>query len=98
VPAGGTGIVTVTWVRVAAFPVRGPPTAIAPANVGCPSSSASAAVKKYFDLTPTHSNGPSNNARWPGLSLEKIGALGFGRLRDDGVVPEVVQRIFLRRA
>jgi len=36
--------------------------AIAPANVGCPSSNAEgAAAKKYFDLTPTHSNGPLSN-------------------------------------
>ena len=60
-----------TRARVAARPVRGPPTATAPANGGCPSSNASAAVKKYFDFTPTHSNGPLKSVRSPGRILPK---------------------------
>jgi len=60
-----------TVAREAALPLRAPPMAIAPPNVGWPSSNASAAVRKYFDFTPTHSNGPLNTARWLGRMLEK---------------------------
>src|SRR6266540_2741588 len=75
-PAGGTGSVSDRPVRVATadFPnseeavtVRGPPTAIPPPNRGSFSAMASAARKKYLDLTPAHSNGPSRIFRSPGF-------------------------------
>ena len=48
--------------------VTGPPTAMPPPKRGWFSSTASAAVRKYFDLKPAHSNGPSSSCTVPGLS------------------------------
>ncbi len=49
----------------------GPPTATAPANCASPGSVASAPTRKYFDLMPAHSKGPSNTLRSPSVTDEK---------------------------
>jgi hypothetical protein len=45
---------------------RGIPVATAPANGRAFCSGAMTAVKKYFDFSATHSNGPFRTARSPG--------------------------------
>src|SRR5712671_4188766 len=76
-PAGGTGNVSTTVARAVRLLARGNPTAIAPPNLDWFSSKARAAAKKYFDLTPAHSNGPSSTRRWPASTDEKSVRFAF---------------------
>src|SRR5512135_694241 len=84
VPAGGSASVVTTDARVASADVRVPnrdavgtglrgiPVATAPANGRAFCSGARTAVKKYFDFSATHSNGPFRIARSPGSSDAKV--------------------------